>query len=60
MCLDVSSDDFMKLSINDVSDLLLSDITEDKKSSSALLIGVDQDGNQFELSVKLRRLIRYK
>lgn len=29
--------------------------TDDKKSSSALLIGVDRDGNQFELSVQLKK-----
>ena len=51
--MEISCYDFMKLTVNDVSDLLLSDITEDKESAAALLKGVDQDGRKYNLSVKL-------
>lgn len=51
--MEISSADFMKLSVNDVSDLLLSDISNDKDSAAALLCGVDQDGRKYNLSVKL-------
>ena len=48
-----SSANFMELSVQDVSDLLMEDITADKKSAGALLYGKDQDGGMFKLSVIL-------
>ena len=55
--MEISSADFMKLSVNDVSDLLLSDISGDKESAAALLCGVDQDGRRYNLSVKLELIV---
>lgn len=55
--MEISSADFMKLSVNDVSDLLLSDISGDKESAAALLCGVDQDGRRYNLSVKLELVV---
>ena len=43
----------MELSVQDVSDLLMEDITHDKKSAGALLYGSDRDGQRFKLSVIL-------
>ena len=52
--MEISSHDFMKLTINDVSDMLLSDISESgKKETGALLMGVDQEGKPYRLSVIL-------
>ena len=52
--MEISSADFMKLSINEVSDLLLTDIHEnDKKESRAMLHGTDDDGRMYSLYVKL-------
>ena len=52
--MDISSADFMKLTINEVSDLLLNDIAESGKSQAgALLLGSDQDGRKYKLSVLL-------
>ena len=51
--MEISSSDFMKLNINEVSDLLLSNLSDSKGSSAALLCGVDQDGRKYNLSVKL-------
>ena len=51
--MEFSSENFMELSIQDVSDLLVNDITEDKKQAGALLYGRDQDGRKFKLSVVL-------
>ena len=49
-----SSADFMKLTINQVSDLLLQDISEnDKRVSGAVLHGTDDDGRMYSLYVKL-------
>lgn len=48
-----SSANFMELSINDVSDMLLSDITDEKKQAGALLYGKDCEGRKFKLSVVL-------
>ena len=50
----MSSADFMKLTINQVSDLLLSEIDEDnKKVSGAVLHGADDDGRLYSLRVEL-------
>ena len=52
--MEISSADFMKLTINQVSDLLLQDISEnDKKVSGAVLHGTDDDGRMYSLYVKL-------
>ena len=52
--MEINSADFMKLTINEVSDLLLQDISEtDKKQVGALLYGCDQDGQRYKLSVVL-------
>ena len=51
---ELSSADFMRLTINEVSDLLLQDIYnsgEDVKG--ALLLGKDNDGKPYRLSVIL-------
>ena len=54
MVMDISSADFMKLTIGDVSDLLLEDISEsDKEQVGALLYGCDDDGRRYKLSVVL-------
>ena len=51
--MEFSSANFMELSVQDVSDLLMEDITPDKKSAGALLYGSDRDGQRFKLSVVL-------
>ena len=51
--MEFSSANFMELSVQDVSDLLMEDITKDKKQAGALLYGKDHDGNRFKLSVIL-------
>ena len=48
-----SSANFMMLSVQDVSDMLMEDITCDKKSAGALLYGSDRDGQRFKLSLIL-------
>jgi len=49
---EISGADFLKLSVNDVSDLLLEKISDDKTCSYALLEG-ESDGKQYRLCVKL-------
>lgn len=51
--MEFSSANFMELSVQDVSDMLLSDITDEKKQAGALLYGKDQTGRRFKLSVVL-------
>ena len=52
--MEISSADFTKLTLNEVSDMLLEKMSETgNASSSALLIGVDQDGKQYNLKVSL-------
>ena len=52
--MEISSADFMKLTINEVSDLLLQDISENnKKESGAMLHGTDNEGRMYSLYVKL-------
>ena len=52
--MEISSADFMKLTINQVSDLLLSEIDENnKKVSGAVLHGTDDDGRVYSLRVEL-------
>ena len=51
---ELSSADFMKLTIHEVSDLLLTDISESEdKVKGALLLGKDDDGKPYRLSVIL-------
>ena len=51
---ELSSADFMKLTINEVSDMLLSDIDESEENvKGALLYGKDSEGNPYRLSVVL-------
>ena len=52
--MEISSADFSKLTLNQISDLLLEKMSETGNvSSSALLMGVDQDGKQYNLKVSL-------
>ena len=53
MMVEFSSANFMMLSVQDVSDMLMEDITDDKKQAGALLYGKDHDGQMFKLSVIL-------
>ena len=49
-----SSANFMELSVQDVSDMLLDDIVRSgEKRKGALLYGIDRDGQMFKLSVVL-------
>ena len=51
---EVSTADFMELTIREVSDLLLEDIDKSgEKVKGALLMGKDEDGNPYRLSVVL-------
>ena len=52
--MEFSSANFMELSIQDVSDLLLSDINDERQSAGALLYGKDETGKRFKLSVVLQ------
>lgn len=52
--MEISQADFMELTINEVSDLLLNDIHEnDKEAAGALLCGVDDTGRKYCLKVTL-------
>ena len=52
--MEISSADFMKLTVNQLSDLLLDDLNENnKEQSGALLLGKDNDGKMYKLSVVL-------
>lgn len=52
--MEMYSEDFMKLTIQDVSDLLLEDLTKNnKRESGALLTGVDETGRRYRLTVRL-------
>ena len=51
---EVSTADFMELTIREVSDLLLEDIDKSgEKVKGALLYGKDEDGKPYRLSVVL-------
>ena len=50
---EISCADFMKLTIGEVSDLLLEGISDDKTCSYAMLEGVCDDGKRYRLCVKL-------
>ncbi len=52
--MEFSSANFMELTVQDVSDLLLEDITPDKQSAGALLYGRNSDGKRYKLSVVLQ------
>ena len=52
--MEFSSANFMELSVQDVSDMLLDDIVKSgEKRKGALLYGKDHDGQMFKLSVIL-------
>lgn len=52
--------DFMKLTLNEVSDLLLEQLTETgNATSNALLMGVDDNGKQYNLKISLE-LMEYE
>lgn len=56
----ISSRDFCKLTLNEVSDLLLNQIAETgNATSNALLMGVDQEGKRYNLKVSLE-LMEYE
>ena len=58
--MEISSRDFCKLTLNEVSDLLLNQMAETgNATSNALLMGVDQDGRQYNLKVSLE-LMEYE
>ncbi len=52
MMVEFSSANFMELSVQDVSDMLMEDIhSSGENVKGALLYGKDQDGGMFKLSV---------
>ena len=54
--MEISSADFCKLTVQEVADMLLNDVTENnKKKSGALLHGTDDDGRMYSLKVELFR-----
>ena len=58
--MEISSRDFCKLTLNEVSDLLLNQMAETgNATSNALLMGVDQDGKKYNLKVSLE-LMEYE
>ena len=55
---EVSTADFMELTIREVSDLLLEDIDKSgEKVKGALLMGKDEDGKPYRLSVVLELIV---
>ena len=58
--MEICSRDFCKLTLNEVSDLLLEQLSETgNATSNALLMGVDQDGRHYNLKVSLE-LMEYE
>jgi hypothetical protein len=58
--MEISSCDFCKLTLNEVSDLLLEQLSETgNATSNALLMGVDNDGRHYNLKVSLE-LMEYE
>ena len=58
--MEISSRDFCKMTLNEVSDLLLNQMAETgNATSNALLMGVDQDGRHYNLKVSLE-LMEYE
>lgn len=56
----ISSRDFCKMTLNEVSDLLLNQMAETgNATSNALLMGVDQEGRHYNLKVSLE-LMEYE
>ena len=52
--MEISSENFMELTITDVYNMLLQDISKnDKDQVGALLYGCDEDGRRYKLSVVL-------
>ena len=55
-----SGADFCKLTLNEVSDLLLEQLSETgNATSNALLMGVDDNGKQYNLKISLE-LMEYE
>ena len=55
---ELSSADFCKLSLQEVADMLLDDLTvNDKKGSGAVCHGVDDTGRMYSLYVKLELIV---
>ena len=58
--MEICSRDFCKLTLNEVSDLLLEQLSETgNATSNALLMGVDQEGRHYNLKVSLE-LMEYE
>ena len=58
--MEISSRDFCKLTLNEVSDLLLEQLSETgNATSNALLMGVDDSGRRYNLKVSLE-LMEYE
>ena len=58
--MEFSSADFCKMTLNEVSDLLLNQLAETgNATSNALLMGVDQEGRRYNLKVSLE-LMEYE
>lgn len=58
--MEISSRDFCKLTLNEVSDLLLNQLVETgNATSNALLMGVDDSGRRYNLKVSLE-LMEYE
>ena len=54
MMMEISCAEFSKLTLNDVSDLLLDDLDDHNRSrSAALLMGKGSDGRRYRLTVQL-------
>lgn len=52
--MDISSADFCKLSLQEVADMLLDDLSvNDKRGAGAVCHGVDDTGRMYSLYVKL-------
>ena len=57
---ELSAENFCKLTLNEVSDLLLNQLAETgNATSNALLMGVDQEGRHYNLKVSLE-LMEYE
>lgn len=58
--MEISSRDFCKMTLNEVSDLLLEQLSETgNATSNALLMGVDDSGRRYNLKVSLE-LMEYE
>ena len=56
--MNISSADFLRLSLQEVADLLLNDMhVNDKKQSGALVHGTDDDGRMYSLYLKMELFV---